>query len=216
MPEIVGSLIPPRQSAAPASPVPGQLYLDTDDNTLYWWDGTQWVSARGGAASTFASPVFLGRGATAVGAASAAATVWMGATDGAALIPGAQLTVPPGGTFRWDPADYPSAPAGLTMKWRVVNYAYSNSTSPGACGMSLGWRRFSVSGASGGISFSVIASDTEARALGMPLISGGAANVTQDLSVPLAGHYAAYATWTAATAANSYSMWFTKLYLVYV
>lgn len=37
--------------AAPASPVTGQLYYNTADNTLYWWDGTAWVSARGGVAA---------------------------------------------------------------------------------------------------------------------------------------------------------------------
>lgn len=37
---------------APAAPVTGQLYYNTADNTLYWWDGAQWVSARGGAAAT--------------------------------------------------------------------------------------------------------------------------------------------------------------------
>jgi hypothetical protein len=34
--------------AAPSSPVTGQLYYNTADNTLYWWDGSAWVSARGG------------------------------------------------------------------------------------------------------------------------------------------------------------------------
>lgn len=36
---------------APASPVTGQMYYNTGDNTLYWFDGSVWVSARGGAAA---------------------------------------------------------------------------------------------------------------------------------------------------------------------
>jgi hypothetical protein len=35
-------------SAAPSSPVKGQLYMNTTDNTLYWWDGSAWRSALGG------------------------------------------------------------------------------------------------------------------------------------------------------------------------
>src|SRR3954470_9145364 len=37
---------------APSAPVTGQMYYNSGDNTLYWWDGGAWVSARGGAAST--------------------------------------------------------------------------------------------------------------------------------------------------------------------
>jgi Repeat of unknown function (DUF5907) len=37
---------------APASPVTGQMYYNTADNTLYWWDGTVWISAKGGTLAT--------------------------------------------------------------------------------------------------------------------------------------------------------------------
>jgi len=36
-------------AAAPSSPVKGQLYMNTTDNTLYWWDGSTWQGAKGSA-----------------------------------------------------------------------------------------------------------------------------------------------------------------------
>jgi hypothetical protein len=36
-------------SAAPSTPVTGQLYFNTVDTTLWYWDGTQWVAAKSGA-----------------------------------------------------------------------------------------------------------------------------------------------------------------------
>jgi hypothetical protein len=38
--------------AAPSSPLTGQMYYNTTDNTLWWWDGTTWISARGGTSAT--------------------------------------------------------------------------------------------------------------------------------------------------------------------
>ena len=67
MPEVVGRLRTPRLSAAPASPVVGEMYYDTGTNVLYYWNGTTWLPARGGplAVQTTrgANPAYLGYGA---------------------------------------------------------------------------------------------------------------------------------------------------------
>jgi len=47
MPEILGTLKPPRLASAPGSPALGQLYYNTGTNLLMWWNGTAWVSASG-------------------------------------------------------------------------------------------------------------------------------------------------------------------------
>lgn len=49
MPEFLGRLRTPRLTTAPSSPVKGEMYMDTTTNVLYWWDGTKWVGAAGGA-----------------------------------------------------------------------------------------------------------------------------------------------------------------------
>lgn len=36
-------------AGAPSTPVKGQIYMNTSDNTLYWWDGTVWQPAKSGA-----------------------------------------------------------------------------------------------------------------------------------------------------------------------
>lgn len=38
-------------ASAPSSPVKFQMYGNSGDNTLYWWDGTQWVAAKSSATS---------------------------------------------------------------------------------------------------------------------------------------------------------------------
>lgn len=46
MPQFVGRLRTPRATGpAPTAPTAGEMYFDNDDNTLYWWNGTAWISA---------------------------------------------------------------------------------------------------------------------------------------------------------------------------
>jgi hypothetical protein len=49
MPDVVGRLRPPRLAGAPASPAVGELYYNTGNNTLYYWNGTAWAGAGAGA-----------------------------------------------------------------------------------------------------------------------------------------------------------------------
>jgi hypothetical protein len=43
MTEFKGRLRTPRRNGAPTGPAPGELYYDTADDTLFWWDGAKWV-----------------------------------------------------------------------------------------------------------------------------------------------------------------------------
>ncbi len=55
MPEILGTLKPPRQSSPPASPVGGQMYFDTGLNQLLYWNGTAWIQSGQAAGATYDS-----------------------------------------------------------------------------------------------------------------------------------------------------------------
>jgi hypothetical protein len=46
--------------SAPASPLPGQLYYDTTSNTLFWWNGTAWQSAKSLALSSTVTTAAIG------------------------------------------------------------------------------------------------------------------------------------------------------------
>lgn len=43
--------------AAPSSPSKGQFYFNSTDNTLYWYDGAQWIAAKAAAGATPAGTV---------------------------------------------------------------------------------------------------------------------------------------------------------------
>ena len=58
--------------SAPSAPIKGQIYFDSVGNILYWWNGTQWVAAQGGAGAVPADTVTTQAvGDTAVPGASA-------------------------------------------------------------------------------------------------------------------------------------------------
>jgi hypothetical protein len=44
-------------ASAPGSPVKGLFYFNSTDNILYWWNGSQWVAAQGGAGAVPADTV---------------------------------------------------------------------------------------------------------------------------------------------------------------
>lgn len=57
MPEVLGSLRPPRlpSSGKPASPIPGEIYFDTTTLILYYWDGSAWISTKSAAGTIYDS-----------------------------------------------------------------------------------------------------------------------------------------------------------------
>lgn len=51
-------------ASAPSSPVAGQIYYNTTDNAVYYWDGTQWVSVSGDITEVIAGTGLIGGGSS--------------------------------------------------------------------------------------------------------------------------------------------------------
>jgi hypothetical protein len=51
-------------ASAPSSPVQGQIYYNTTDKVIYYWDGTQWVSVSGDITEVIAGSGLIGGGAS--------------------------------------------------------------------------------------------------------------------------------------------------------
>lgn len=49
-------------ASAPSSPVSGQIYYNTSDNAIYYWDGTQWVNVSGDISAVIAGAGLTGGG----------------------------------------------------------------------------------------------------------------------------------------------------------
>lgn len=51
-------------ASAPSSPVQGQIYYNTTDKVIYYWDGTQWVSVAGDISEVIAGAGLTGGGSS--------------------------------------------------------------------------------------------------------------------------------------------------------
>jgi hypothetical protein len=51
-------------ASAPSSPVAGQIYYNTTDSAIYYWDGTQWVNVSGDISAVVAGSGLTGGGTT--------------------------------------------------------------------------------------------------------------------------------------------------------
>jgi hypothetical protein len=68
-------------ASAPSSPVEGQLYYDTVVKKLYWWNGTSWIDATGGAVPSDASTTVKGVTRLSVAPVSPTIPIAMGDND---------------------------------------------------------------------------------------------------------------------------------------
>jgi|SRR5215471_1701277 len=121
-------------STAPASPVTGQLYYDTVGNSLYFWNGSSWVSAAGGTppdATASVKGIIQLAGDLGGGGTAAAPVIANGAItdtkvaaankDGAAATPsmrtlGLGAAQALGGTTRLDQISAPTASVNLNSQ----------------------------------------------------------------------------------------------------
>jgi len=155
--------------------------------------------------------VFLARMQGAIGASVAAQSAWY-TPGGSALASGTLSSIGPMGQLNWVASRW--ARTGKTTKWMIFGELYTNSTAVGTITYGIGWRRFTVGGAAGGISFSMIAGDTEAKHLDFVNPTGGASTpVFAELDVPADSNYAGYVTNNTTTATNTYVIMSANLYV---
>jgi hypothetical protein len=194
--EQLGKFISPKLAEAPGSPVAGQLWYDTTNNVLKWYNGTEWLVA--GVTNSWREIMEVEMAVT----EGLTAATYLFSVDKEI---GAEETSLPIVMQYLDPADY--AVPGLTTKYRIRASLLTNATAPA---ITFTFGLYPITAVAGGANKtkltkgtvttgSTVAFATQAKEL-------RAQGVSTEFTAPAAGYYAIGIVLSGTAAVSSHEL----------